>query len=314
MRVRSAFIPMLLSAAYAAAQPSTTEPVPPPPAPPVEEAPPLPPPPPPPAPAPPPPTTSSVVVPAGTPITITITNNNTGNNNNTNTSSSSSPVTVTAPVTVSTPVTTTNTSTNTNTATNAGTLAPPSLAPPMPPRHPQRFETVARRWAFLGATADLARRDQLGARASLDLLVHGPFALGIAGDVAAGQDKRGHDVAGSATAYLAWTGHVGRFDVRAQLGLGIGTGDETRGRRDEAGGGFARVTTTGGRQGGRRGDEGATAYAPRAEAAVLVGLPLGHNLGIAAGPILRASGLDHLERGGEKSVDVTLFAGLRYAL
>ena len=62
-----------------------------------------------------------------------------------------------------------------------------------------------------------------------------------------------------------------------------------------------------------RGGEGGAGVAPRAEAALLLGLPLGHHLGIAAGPVITTSALDHGHGRGD-AVDVTLFAGLTYRL
>ena len=68
-------------------------------------------------------------------------------------------------------------------------------------------------------------------------------------------------------------------------------------------------------QGREPGGAGAAGVTPRAEASLLVGLPLSHHLGIVAGPVLTSSALDHvlIEHGHDSAaVDATLFAGLRY--
>lgn len=248
MRLRLALIPAL--ATFAAAQPAPTAE-----GPPVE----------PPPPAPPATVTVTPTAPGAMPtITINITNNN-NSNNNSNSNSQSNNQNNNQTNTVSTPVTTTV------------TLAPPSAVAPVAVVAPT---TVARhassdRWLMLGATRD---HNTMGARASIDVLSRGHFALGL--DAAIAFAERDHaQVSGGA--YLAWTAQLGRFDLRAQVGAEVGPGghEHHHHHRD---------------------------LDVRGEAAVLLGLPLGHNLGIVAGPIVTADDPKHL--------DVTMFAGLRYRL
>ena len=292
--------------------PVAAEPAPPPPAPP----------PPPPAPAPPPAPVSSQP-----PINITITNTNTNTN----------PVTTTTTNTNTNPHTNTNTSTNTNTnaatATATVTAAPPPsvVAPSAPPGVFERYTlsapTRSAPWITLGA---IAGDHALGARGSIDLITRGAWALGIAGSITGdgghgrggggpdrgprgdrgGPDRQGHG-RGTATVYLARTGSIRGFDVRAQLGIGVELGD--------AGGNDGSMnvarTTTGTPtppDGGRRGSGRA---APIAQAAFLVGRPLSAHWGIAAGPIVTATGKGSAGQDAHPApVDVTLFAGLRYRL
>ncbi len=227
------------------------------------------------------------------PITITITNNNNGNNSNTNTQTN------TAPVTVSTP--------------EAAHAMPP---PPPPPGFVERYElhrdhAPSHRWLAVGMTSELHRRGGMGARASLDLIERGAFDLGIAGELggrAGGRREHGGGGTGdgSAVAYVAWTRSLGRLDLRAEVGLGVGTSGASRDRRDSRPDALARTTSpTPTSMDRRHGD----ALAPRAEAALLVGLPLTRHLGVVAGPELTASGV-----GRDHQVAVEAFAGLRYRL
>lgn len=238
-------------------------------------------------------------VPPGTlpPIVINVTNNNNGNNSNTNTQTN------TAPVTVSTPV----------------SVAPGAVAPVIAPRVPHGpIERIVlhprtQRWIMLGVTA--APHGGSGARASIDVLARGAFSIGIDGatdglalDGHGGRERAGRPGGGSVGAYLAWTGRLGPLDLRAQLGIATGGGSEQRPHLgmcggDQPGGNqpIARSSSgpdMHGRDGGRAGDGQV-----HAEAAVLVGLPLGRHLGLVAGPVLTSEA---------RAVDVTGLAGVRY--
>jgi hypothetical protein len=166
-----------------------------------------------------------------------------------------------------------------------------------------------------------------GVRGSLDLLGRGAWTLGVAAAASAPHHGHGDGAGGaSATAYLAWTTSIARFDVRAQIGLGFGGGGDGGGSAPDRRGRDPRdpiaARTTGGdapppippgrgdRHGG--GDGGAS---PRAEAALLVGLPLGERFGLVAGPVVSTSdrGEPAMPRGrGGASVETTVMAGLRY--
>ena len=274
MRKRSALVPLLASATFASAQP----------APPPEQA------------APP----SEQPAPPGVlpPITINITNNNNGNNSNTNT----------------------QTNNQTNDQANHQTAppwvgAPPALTAPLaPPSIVERYHThrEAQRWLLVGAMRSLHGHGDGGAAASLDLLARGNFSagLGLAAD-------REHGAAGDG--YFAWTGRLGPLDVRAEAGVGVSREQRHHSGRlgmREAPPSDALARTVG----GTTGTTGTTTGTPTdgdhdrhrggrasafGEAALLVGLPLGRHLGVVAGPIATS---------GERSVDVTLFAGLRYRL
>ena len=233
-------------------------------------------------PAPPPPPTTPP------PINITITNNNNGNNSNTNTQTNTAPVTVTTstPVTVAAPP----------------TLAPPSYIDARPPPV-TRYQilgphAVAQRWLMFGLTKG---HHETGVRGSLDLFSRGHLALGIAGS--AEHERHGADM--GAVAYLAWTRTLGRFDLRAQIGLGVGgLGHHARGHGEQERPEAVARTIGGGGEPPRPHDE--RGPGARAEASVLLGLPLGKRLGLVVGPVISA------ERGERhREIDAQLFGGLR---
>ena len=105
--------------------------------------------------------------------------------------------------------------------------------------------------------------------------------------------------------------HLGRIDVRAQVGLGAGTSehapDETRSDATDM---IARTTGATTTPPDDRHGHGGIAMTPRAEASLLVGLPLGRHFELAAGPVITATNFD--QRGGDVPVDVTLFTGIGY--
>lgn len=297
---KSLFAAVLAGSTFAAAQPAM----------PVDEAP----------PPPPPPVTVSGPPGALPPITINInnTNNNTGNNSNTNTQTNNQQNPQTNNQTNDQANTQTNTQTNTVPVTVTTTVAPPSsVAPVAPPGNVVgRYELFRPRaksaaWLALGVTSDR------GVRASLDLIVRGRFSLGIAA-TASGGEHHGHDGGErGAVAYLAYTTKLGRLDVRAQLGFGVGTsggGHDNVGGRD--GGAIARTTTV--TDPAPDGDRQKRRFAPRAEAALLVGLPLTKHLGLFGGPVISATRDREADRqdGGRHhggSVDKAMTAGLRWS-
>lgn len=231
------------------------------------------------------------------PINITITNNNNGNNSNTNTQTNSQ----------------TNdqkndqkndqhndqTNTQTSTQTNQQDVAlPPGLSPPI--AAPPTATAIARyellppivrplRWITLGVVAG---EHQHGIRGSVDLLVRRKWSLGVAATVSGdgaghhrGGEGHGHGApSGAAVAYLAYTTKLGPFDVRAQLGFG---GSSAKRESSEAASDqptIARTVTGGDPQVDQRRGHGD--WAPHAEAAILVGLPLTKHLSVFAGPVL----------------------------
>lgn len=318
---KSLLAAVLAGSTYAAAQPGM----------PVEEAPPPPPVEPAPVEAPPaPPVTVSGPPGALPPITINInnTNNNTGNNSNTNTQTNNQQNPQTNNQTNEQTNTQTATQTNSVPVTVTTTVAPPSAVVPVQPPgnavgryelfHPR---TKAPKWLAVGITTDQ------GVRASIDLITRGRFSVGIAAS-ASGGGRHGHgrgegDGGAGAVAYLAYTTKLGRLDVRAQLGFGVGVSggdhDGPGGRR--ADGAIARTVT--GTDTAPDGD-GHPKLAPRAEAALLLGLPLTKHLGVFAGPVITAShDTDDRDRalagdadGGRRhggSVDKAMTAGLRWS-
>ena len=340
MQLRTILATLFVGSTFAAAQPGG--PADPPPEPPPPEEAPTPPAPVDEKPAPPPeaptPTEPAPVVtaPPGVvpPITINITNNNTGNNSNTNTQSNeqsnaqsntqtntqtnTAPVTVTTPVTVSTPVTT--------------HVAPPPIAVDGDRgRHPtiERIQMIApkharAKWLAIGVTGG---EDGPGVRASLDLLGRGPFTIGIAASASApeGHHHGGGDGSASAVAYLAYTRSIGRLDVRAQIGFGVGTSAGGGGRDTDRGDTISPTIsptiarTVGGTETPTTNGRAHPEIAPRAEAALLVALPLTRRLGLVAGPILSATHDrgDPLDVGRDghhdkPEVDARFMAGLRF--
>lgn len=328
MRVRTVLFALLAGSTFAAAQPGPPGADLPPPEP--AEAPPLPPQP---EPLPPPPAPPVVVTPVAPaapgaipPITINITNNNNGNNSNTNTQTNSQ----------ANPQTTTQTNTQTNSVpvTVTTTVAAPGAVAPLPPvravmDHYELLRTKDKpnRWITLGVTTDL------GVRASVDLLARGAWSLGVSAG-ASGDGEGGHrhkhgrgpdggergGASAGAVAYIAWTGSFAGLDLRAQVGLGAGTssgGSEHghhggRGHDDDDNADTIERSTTGGTTTGEglemRGGHGGHGFGPRAEAALLVGLPLGRHLGIVAGPVVSATKAER----DEPAVNAALMAGLRY--
>ena len=88
------------------------------------------------------------------------------------------------------------------------------------------------------------------------------------------------------------------LDLRAQVGVGAALGDaESK---------VTAIARTTGSAAERDGDPRVT---PRAEAALLVGLPLGRHLGVIAGPVISTSKLEVDHRG---AVETTMTGGLRY--
>ena len=244
------------------------------------------------------------------PITIHITNNNNGNNSNTNDNTQTNQQDNTQTNQQD------NTQTNqqdveqvvTDEAPPLGVTVPPSLPlPPLPTMFERdqlsrRARPTTARWISLAATGDLHGRP--GVRASIDLLGRRGFTLGVAGVLDGGggdhRDERGggHDSGAAAIGYLAWTGRLGKLDLRAQVGVGAALGDaESK---------VTAIARTTGSAAERDGDPRVT---PRAEAALLVGLPLGRHLGVIAGPVISTSKLEVDHRG---AVETTMTGGLRY--
>jgi hypothetical protein len=300
MRVRTVVAAVLACSTFASAQPGADLP------PPEEQ----PPPPPAPAPAPEPPVVSA---PPGTtlpPINITITNNNNGNNSNTNSQTNSQ----TNEQTNSQANPQTNTQTNTVPVTVTTSINAPGAVAPItaaPRELVGRYELIkphrtTQRWITLGFSRS-------GVRTSIDLLGRGPFTIGIAATVGGGEhhDRGGHPE-GGAVAYLAYTRKLGRFDVRASLGIGVGPGDEEHGDRH---GDIAARTTTGTDLDDNDGDgHGHRRFSPRAEAALLIGLPLTKRLGLLAGPVISTTGRGHSGGDEHERPEVTkaVMAGLRF--
>jgi hypothetical protein len=304
MRVRTVVFALLAGTTIASAQPGAELPppdaAPEPEPPPVEVTPPAP----------------GAAVP---PITINITNNNTGNNNNTQTNSQdnaqtnsqANPQTTTAPITLTT------------TVAAPGAIAP--LPAPVDQYELLRAKQKPSRWITLGVTRERHGHPS-GIRGSIDLIGRGAWTLGVAGAIS--HDGKGRHASweepdrddddddddhhgrpsATAIAYLAWTGKLGRLDVRAQIGLGadIAAGPGWRGDDDDDDDDDTIKRSTDdvddspGRRCGRLG--------MRAEAAVLVGLPLGKRLGLIAGPVITAG----KPEAGETAVDGKLLAGLRF--
>lgn len=324
MRVRTVLFAVLTGTTVAAAQPGASD----------EELPPpetaeAPPPEPEPAPLRPPPAPEPVVVTpvapgsAVPPITINITNNNNGNNSNTNTQTNSQANPQTNSQTNAQENAQTTTQTATVPVTVTTSLAPPSGLASLPPAvdHYEllRAKQKPARWITLGVTSEL-HGPPAGIRGSIDLIGRGAWTLGVAGAISHDGDfghgkMRGGDGHGKPTAsavgYIAWTGKLGRLDIRAQVGLGASAQvDKHDHDGDEADAVIKRTTTTDDDQntdGGRRHPR----LGMRAEAAVLVGLPLGKHLGLVAGPVLSA---EKPEAGEDKkrAVDAQVMAGLRW--
>ena len=318
MRIRSVLFALLAGSTFAAAQPGPPGTDVPPPEP-IEAPPPEPEP----APLPPPPTEAPVVVtPAAPvapgaipPITINITNNNNGNNSNTNTQTNSQA----NPQTNAQTTTQTATQTNTAPVTVTTTVAAPGMVAPLPPvraavDHYELIRAKAKpaRWITLGVTHD-RHGPPSGIRGSFDLIGRGAWTLGIAATLShGGEGGHGHDrgrggddhgrPSASAIAYIAWTGRLGRLDLRAQVGLGAGTKGESRDDDDT----IKRTTTDD--DDSQHGGCGNHRLGMRAEAAFLVGLPFGKHLGVVAGPVISAG----KPEAGEKAVDAQLMTGLRY--
>lgn len=259
------------------------------------------------------------------PINITITNTNTNTNPVTTTNTNTNPVTTT----------TTATATASPTITNTQTVAPPPIAaapapvftrPTIIERYTFERPRPAPRWITLGAVLG----DGHGARGSIDLLARGAWTVGVAGSIVA-QGGPGHDGGhgggggggdrprGTATAYLARTGSIRGFDVRAQLGLGVALGGSAA--PDAAVARSITPPSTTDTTNERRAH-------PLAEAALLVGRPISAHWAITAGPVITATGgdrgvadgasgaggTDRAGRGHDAPLDLTVFAGLRYRL
>jgi hypothetical protein len=273
------------------------------------------------------------------PITINITNNNTGNNSNTNTQTNTAPVTVSTPVDVSTTTSTPVTvSTPVTTTTTVAPIVPPGLVDVNRGRHPtiERVTIIAPkprmpRWLTIGVTGG---EDGPGIRASIDILRRGRFSLGIAanahgrgfghhGDDDGGFDEehgKHGDVDGTASAvvYLAYTKQIGRLQLRAQIGFGADCDND----RDDDDDDDDRDDNTIARSvGGDDDDDRERRGSPRAEAALLVALPLTKRLGLVAGPIVSATrrdgddrrfDLDDDHRHERPDVDARFMAGLRF--
>ncbi len=333
MRARTVLFALLAGSTAAVAQPGADLPPPEPApepaptptetAPPVEAAPPAPPPPQAPAPAEPAPGGVTPATPGGAlpPITINITNNNNGNNSNTNTQTNSQ-----ANPQTNTQTNSQTTSVPVNVTTSVGApgaiTAQPGVRAAVDHYELLRAKEKPAKWITLGVTTAL-HGPPAGIRGSMDLIGRGAWSLGIAGSISADGDgmhgahhggrARGDGGASAqAIGYIAWTGKIGRLDLRAQVGLGAGTsGDGGRDGGRAPDGTLARTTTgdptttdpsaTNDRHGhGRLG--------MRAEAAVLVGLPLGKHLGLVAGPVISAG----KPEAGEKAVTAQVMGGLRW--
>ncbi len=287
MRVRTVVAAVLACTTFAHAQPGADYP------PPEEQ--------PPPAPEPP----VSVEAPPGTtlpPINITITNNNTGNNNNTNTQTNSQTNEQAHPQTSSVPVTVTTS------VTAPGAVTPPrDLVGRYEVFNPR---TKIPRWITLGVSRS-------GVRGSIDLIARRKLTLGVAAtighDAEHGPDRdherpdhHGRPHVG-AVVYVAHTRKLGRLELRASLGFGFGTigGDDSR--DDEI---AARSTTPDVDE-----DRRHRRIAPRAEAALLVGLPLTKRLGLLAGPVISTTGRGHCDNAedddGKREVRKAVMTGLR---
>lgn len=335
MRARTVLFALLAGSTAAVAQPGADLPPPEPapePAPtptetpsPVEAAPPLQAP----APAEPAPVVVTPAAPAGTlpPITINITNNNNGNNSNTNTQTNSqaNPQTNTQTNSQANPQTNTQTTSvpvnvTTSVAAPGAVAAQPGVRARVDHYELLRAKEKPPKWITLGVTTAL-HGPPAGIRGSIDLISRGAWSLGVAGAISHdGGGMRGHGGGGrgdgkpsaQAIGYLAWTGKIGRLDVRAQVGLGAGTSSD--GARDggrASDGTIARTTTgdpTTTDPSAMNDRHGHGRLGMRAEAAVLVGLPLGRHLGLVAGPVISAG----KPEAGEKAVTAQVMGGLRW--
>lgn len=315
MRARTVVAIVLACSTFASAQPGADLPPPEdePPPPIAIEAP----------PPPPEPTPPVVAAPPGTtlpPINITITNNNTGNNNNANTQTNSQ----TTEQTNSQANPQTNSQTNSVPVTVTTSVNAPGAVAPVaaPPRDlVGRYEvfkptTKPPRWITLGVSRS-------GVRGSIDLIGRHKFTLGVAATIGHdgdhGPDHDYDDERGvhhgrpnvGAVVYFAHTRKLGRrLEIRASLGLGFGTitGDDRR--SDEV---AARTTPE---PIDDDGDRRHRRIAPRAEAALLVGLPLTKRLGLLAGPVISTTGRGQCGDGdddqGKREVRKAVMAGLRF--
>lgn len=261
------------------------------------------------------------------PITINITNNNNGNNSNTNTQTSSqaNPQTNTQTSSQANPQTNTQTQTmtapvnvTTSVAAPGAVAAQPGVRASVDHYELLRAKEKPAKWITLGVTSDL-HGPAAGVRGSFDIIGRGTWSLGVAASISHDGDGRhgparggdGHGrPAGQAIGYIAWTGKLGRLDLRAQVGLGAGTrNDGDRGRAPD--GTIARSTTgdpTTTDPSTANDRHGHPRLGMRAEAALLVGLPLGKHLGLVAGPVVSAG----KPEAGEKAVSAQVMGGLRW--
>lgn len=154
------------------------------------------------------------------------------------------------------------------------------LGPSIHGRTPARL--LRHRWLSLGAATG---EGGIGAHAQADLLTLDQLSLGLSGGwrERAGGDMRAPTSLGTATAFAAYTRSFGRFDARAQLGIGAAI--ERRG--DRMGPGEANIE-------------------PLLEGGLFLRLHLGDDWGVLAGPLVDAR--------GDGRVDVTGFIGLERRL
>ena len=267
------------------------------------------------------------------PINITITNNNSDTNTNNNSDTSTNDQTNDQQQDNTQTNTQTNEQTNTNTVAPVTTpLAPPALTPPVRGPQPaiERIPMPPRRtkWLAIGVFGghdhdhdrggDGRGHGGGGIRASLDLLGRRAFTLGIAATAS-------HRDGGSGVVYVAYTRKLWKLDLRAHIGFGVGgnRGDRDDDDRDDGAPsepGTPSDTTARTVTGETDDDDRDRDCGPRAEAGLLVGLPLGKRLGLIAGPYISSSRRDHdhahrddgerRHRGGPPNA--SMLVGLRY--
>lgn len=256
----------------------------------------------------PPPAPSSSTAP---PITITITNtsNSTGNTS-TNTSTSSGN---TSTNTATNTDTNTNTNSNTNTATSpaagpATNTGTPEMVPVADGIHCHWSHAPAQRWLSIGALHDHHGGGH-GARIAVDLLGRGHWTIGVAGNVLGHHGEADPVEAGDASwrlrgsgvVYAAWSHSFGRWNVRAQLGIGAGVVDTP-----------AAVIA-------RSSDPGSSAndtdhkWVHVGEASLMLGRSFCDHWGLGIGPVVTAMGSrDHEDH--QHAHEAMLFVALRRQL
>jgi hypothetical protein len=145
------------------------------------------------------------------------------------------------------------------------------------------------RWLTLGGITTI--RGGVGARAQIDLIERGHWTLGASGEWLDSGGTRGRDQmeamghSGKAALYIARTGTLGPFEIRAQIGAG------------------AELSTSSSIM-----DGPAAVLAPFVEAGVFANLRLGSDWGLVGGPILDISATK------DQPANLTLFLGLQHRL